>query len=77
MLLLAAVAALSSQPISMARTLDGVHFAAAYSCDQRKTCTHIRSCDEAQWYLANCSWGGKLDGDDDGSLCENLCGSNN
>jgi len=63
--------------MSMARTMDGVHFADSYSCAQRKTCTKIRSCDEAEWYLANCSWGGKLDGDDDGSPCENLCGSNN
>lgn len=53
------------------------HVAASYSCAPRKTCSQIRSCDEAQWYLANCSWGSRLDGDADGSPCETLCGSNN
>ncbi|TIW71331.1 MAG: hypothetical protein E5V56_00645, partial [Mesorhizobium sp.] len=27
----------------------------------------------AQWYLQNCSWGGKLDRDGDGVACETLC----
>ncbi|TIU12347.1 MAG: excalibur calcium-binding domain-containing protein, partial [Mesorhizobium sp.] len=31
------------------------------------------SCDEAQWYLHNCSWGRKLDRDGDGVACETLC----
>ncbi|MFD1944732.1 excalibur calcium-binding domain-containing protein [Paradevosia shaoguanensis] len=55
----------------------GIVIAQSWSCDQRKTCGKIRSCDEATWYLYNCRWGGKLDGDDDGAPCENLCGSNN
>lgn len=79
--LLAAAVALAFHaaiwPMSLARTTDGVHFADTYSCSVRKTCTKIHSCDEAKWYLVNCSWGGKLDGDGDGSPCENLCGSNN
>lgn len=53
------------------------HVAASYSCEPRRTCSQIRSCDEAQWYLANCGWGPRLDGDADGSPCETLCGSNN
>lgn len=51
--------------------------AASYSCSPRKTCSQIRSCAEAQWYLRNCSWGPRLDGDGDGAPCEALCGSNN
>ncbi|MFD1975308.1 excalibur calcium-binding domain-containing protein [Mesorhizobium kowhaii] len=37
------------------------------------TCSQISSCDEARWYLDNCSWGGKLDRDSDGIPCESLC----
>lgn len=51
--------------------------AQTWSCQPRKTCGKIRSCDEAIYYLQNCSWGGRLDADSDGSPCENLCGSNN
>ena len=46
----------------------------AYSCSPSKTCSKtIRSCDEAYWLMQNCSWGGKLDGDNDGVPCENMC----
>jgi len=45
----------------------------SYSCEPRRTCKQISSCDEAQWYLQNCSWGGKLDRDGDGVACETLC----
>ncbi|RWF05373.1 MAG: thermonuclease family protein [Mesorhizobium sp.] len=44
-----------------------------YSCEPRRTCKQISSCGEAQWYLQNCSWGGKLDRDGDGVACETLC----
>lgn len=44
-----------------------------YSCEPRRTCKQIGSCDEANWYLQNCSWGGKLDRDKDGIPCETLC----
>jgi hypothetical protein len=46
---------------------------ASYSCAPRRTCSRIRSCEEAEWYLANCSWGTRLDGDGDGVPCEKLC----
>ena len=49
----------------------------AQECQPRKTCSKIDSCDEAMWYLANCSWGGKLDRDGDGRPCESLCGGAN
>ncbi|MER8755164.1 thermonuclease family protein [Mesorhizobium sp. M0976] len=44
-----------------------------YSCEPRRTCSQISSCDEANWYLQSCSWGGKLDRDKDGIPCESLC----
>ncbi|WP_323013915.1 SH3 domain-containing protein [Devosia sp.] len=43
------------------------------SCPSRRYCTQIDSCEEARWYLANCSWGHRLDGDNDGVPCEALC----
>jgi hypothetical protein len=51
--------------------------AQSWNCSPRKTCKAINSCEEALWYLLNCSWGGRLDGDSDGAPCEQLCGSNN
>ncbi|MER8374437.1 excalibur calcium-binding domain-containing protein [Mesorhizobium sp. M1406] len=44
-----------------------------YSCEPRRTCPQIGSCEEADWYLQNCPWGGKLDRDKDGIPCESLC----
>ena len=44
------------------------------SCPSRRYCTQIGSCQEAQYYLANCSWGWRLDGDSDGVPCESLRG---
>lgn len=44
-----------------------------YSCKPRRTCSQISSCEEANWYLQNCAWGGKLDRDKDGIPCESLC----
>ncbi|MBS3651009.1 excalibur calcium-binding domain-containing protein [Pseudaminobacter sp. 19-2017] len=47
--------------------------AQSWSCSPRRTCKQIASCDEAYWYLQNCSWGGRLDRDGDGRPCESLC----
>lgn len=47
--------------------------AQSYACQPRRTCSQISSCDEANWYLDNCPWGGKLDRDKDGVPCESLC----
>jgi len=47
--------------------------AQSYSCQPRRYCSQISSCEEARWYLSNCSWGGKLDRDSDGIPCEGLC----
>ncbi|WP_320249091.1 thermonuclease family protein [Mesorhizobium vachelliae] len=43
------------------------------SCEPRRYCSQISSCEDAQWYLHNCSWGRKLDRDGDGVACETLC----
>lgn len=43
------------------------------SCPSRQYCTQIGSCEEARWYLANCSWGALLDSDSDGVPCEAIC----
>lgn len=51
----------------------GLVVAQSYSCQPRKTCGQIGSCQEANWYLWNCSWGGRLDGDSDGVPCESIC----
>ncbi|MBU1173896.1 MAG: excalibur calcium-binding domain-containing protein [Alphaproteobacteria bacterium] len=54
--------------------LDAVSIVAqSWSCNPRKTCGKIGSCDEAYWYYINCSWGGRLDGDGDGVPCESIC----
>ena len=45
----------------------------AASCPGRLLCRQIGSCQEAQFYLANCSWGHKLDSDTDGVPCESIC----
>lgn len=47
--------------------------AQSYSCSPRLTCGRIGSCQQANWLLENCAWGGKLDRDGDGVPCESLC----
>ncbi len=45
----------------------------ADSCPSRRYCSQIGSCEEARYYLANCSWGALLDSDSDGMPCESIC----
>ena len=47
--------------------------ASGLSCSSRRTCGQISSCSAARWYLQNCSWGGRLDRDNDGRPCEAMC----
>ena len=54
-------------------TINDDTVAQSWSCSPRLKCTQIGSCEEANWYLQNCSWGGKLDRDNDGIPCESLC----
>ncbi len=41
----------------------------SFSCDGRKHCSQMKSCAEANFFLANCP-GVKMDGDKDGIPCE-------
>ena len=43
--------------------------AARFSCDGRTHCSHMRSCEEAKFFLQNCPTT-KMDGDNDGIPCE-------
>lgn len=49
-------------------------FAAEYDCDEgrSKYCKNMRSCAEAKFYLNQCGIG-RLDRDNDGVPCENVC----
>lgn len=48
---------------------------ASYSCDGRIYCSQMTSCEEAEYFLANCP-GVKMDGEGDGVPCEGQwCGS--
>jgi len=42
---------------------------AAFRCDGRTRCSQMRSCEEAQYFLARCP-GVQMDGDNDGIPCE-------
>ena len=42
---------------------------AQYRCDGRTHCSHMTSCEEAKFFLRNCP-GVKMDGNNDGVLCE-------
>lgn len=71
-----AIAQQTEMPLRLtAKEIQGVFvFKASYSCSPRKTCSKtVNSCDEAYWLMDNCSWGHKLDGDNDGVPCENMC----
>lgn len=62
----------SSQPLGIiSRKL--VAQSGSLSCEPRRYCSQISSCEDAQWYLHNCAWGRKLDRDGDGVACETLC----
>jgi len=47
----------------------------AFSCEGKTRCSEMRSCAEAEFYLARCP-GVKIDGDNDGIPCESQwCGA--
>jgi Excalibur calcium-binding domain len=55
------------------KPVNATTLAQSWTCQPRRTCSQIQSCEEAQWYLSNCSWGGRLDRDNDGIPCESIC----
>ena len=63
-------ALLSSGAERLPMTLRPDLLAQSNDCSPRKTCAQISSCEEANWYLQNCSWGGRLDRDNDNLPCE-------
>jgi cold shock CspA family protein len=64
-----AVPALGSSALPQSRT----PAAARFTCDGRTHCSQMTSCEEAKYFLNNCS-GTKMDGDHDGIPCEQqLC----
>ncbi|WP_286086993.1 MULTISPECIES: endonuclease [unclassified Halomonas] len=44
----------------------------SFSCDTRKTCGQMSSCNESYFHLLQCG-NGRLDGDNDGVPCESIC----
>ena len=44
----------------------------SYSCENKRYCSEMTSCDEAKYYLNTC-WYTRLDSDDDWIPCEALC----
>jgi hypothetical protein len=64
---LATNAAQPSAPF--ARTSNPQAPAANFSCDGRKYCSQMTSCQEATYFLKNCP-GVKMDGNNDGVPCE-------
>jgi hypothetical protein len=51
----------------------GSMHAHAQTCGSKRYCKEMSSCAEARFYLEQCGLT-RLDGDSDGSPCENLCG---
>jgi Excalibur calcium-binding domain len=45
-----------------------------FKCDGRTRCSEMTSCEEARFFLKNCT-GVKMDGDRDGLPCEDWCGN--
>lgn len=43
-----------------------------FTCEGKRYCREMTSCEEAQFYLNQCSVG-RLDGDGDGVPCESIC----
>lgn len=48
------------------------NISSVFSCDLRKTCGQMTSCEEARFHLQQCG-NGRLDGDSDGMPCESIC----
>lgn len=61
--------ATSVTPTSSKATPQSAAAAAGFTCDKRKHCSQMRSCEEAKYFLAHCP-GVSMDGDRDGIPCE-------
>jgi hypothetical protein len=47
--------------------------ASGFACRGKVHCSQMVTCEEAEFYLRNCP-GTKMDGDNDGKPCEDMCG---
>ena len=56
----------NNQPIKI---IPAVAVSNNYTCDGRKHCSQMHSCEEAKFFLQNCP-NTKMDGDNDGTPCE-------
>ena len=54
------------------REFGACNFASGWTCGVKTTCGQMGSCDEAKFYLTQCSVK-RLDGDGDGVPCASLC----
>lgn len=62
-----AAAASGTQPATVAELV--AESRQTFTCDGRKYCAQMKSCEEATYFLKNCP-GTKMDGDHDGIPCE-------
>jgi len=63
---------LSTQPVAVATSATDHADTPGASCGNKKHCSEMSSCEEAKYYLAQCGIK-SLDGDGNGTPCENLC----
>jgi len=63
------IAPLSSREVPAPPAPAPAPAASQFSCDGRTHCSHMRSCEEARYFLQHCP-GTQMDGDNDGVPCE-------
>lgn len=68
-LILTALCLISSPALAKSKKANAEQF----SCEDTKYCKEMRSCAEAKFHLNECGES-RLDRDDDGVPCENVCG---
>ena len=69
LLILTALCLISSPALAKSKKANAEQF----SCEDTKYCKEMRSCAEAKFHLNECGES-RLDRDDDGVPCENVCG---
>lgn len=68
LLILTALCLISSPALAKSKKANAEQF----SCEDTKYCKEMRSCAEAKFHLNECGES-RLDRDDDGVPCENVC----
>ncbi|MCB1920439.1 MAG: thermonuclease family protein [Candidatus Competibacteraceae bacterium] len=62
----------NGKTVASSPTVSSSPSATPSGCGRKRTCNEMRDCEEAQFYLQTCGLK-RLDGDQDGVPCENLC----